>query len=182
MLKSRKFASKEVKTFNAFTSHVIKPTDTYVLGLFNDKNDRLYELYTDLTSRYGEELTFFHSFHTNDFIKHLKSTENNIDIPSIIVYHHDLVVTKKEPQFKVFDNQENLNVNDLENFLFRDSLPLIGHLSLRNKMLIYDKLRPVCYVFHDIDEELRSRKCFLDPYYFTCTGFENLIFFQIWFI
>jgi hypothetical protein len=49
-------------------------------------------------------------------------------------------------------------MKDLEEFLFKTGLPLIGHINKKNKILIYDKIKPICYVFYDIDEELRSRK------------------------
>ena len=40
----------------------------------------------------------------------------------------------------------------------KQALPLVGHLSEKNKKLIYDNVKPVCFVFYDVDAELKSRK------------------------
>lgn len=148
--------SKEVKTFNAFTSHVVKPTDFYILGLFEDKTDALFEIFSHFSSKYSEDFKIFHSFNKDEFLKHFKS----VKIPVILVFYHDLSVTKNEPRYKVFEQQSNVSLEDLEIFVFRESLPLVGHLSPQNKPLVFDKIRPLCYVFHDIDFELKSRKLY----------------------
>jgi hypothetical protein len=100
MKKAREPGSKEVKTVKGFTSHVLKPTEFYVLGLFEDQKSPLFEVYGDLSSRYSEDLNFFHTFETEQFLKAFKS--DKIRVPSILVYYHDLVLTKNEPKFRVF--------------------------------------------------------------------------------
>lgn len=44
----------------------------------------------------------------------------------------------------------------LEAFVFKDSLPLVSHMSPKNQHLIFDKIKPICYVIYDIDIELRT--------------------------
>jgi hypothetical protein len=99
MMKARDSGSKEVKTVKAFTSRVLKPTEFYILGLFEDNKNSLFEVYGDLSSRYSEDFNFFHSFETSEFLKHLKLDKTSV--PSIIVYYNDLVITKNEPKFRV---------------------------------------------------------------------------------
>ena len=101
MLKSRNSVSKEVNTFKAFTSYVKKTTEFYVLGLFNAKTDRLYEIYCDFTSRYAEDFSFFHTFKSDEFLKNLRSDQ--VKVPTVLVYYHDLVVIKNEPKFRVLE-------------------------------------------------------------------------------
>jgi hypothetical protein len=109
MTKVRESGSQEVKKVKGFTSRVKKPTEFYVLGLFADKNSPLFELYGDISSRFNQDLNFFHTFETDEFLKTFKS--DKVSVPSIIVYYHDLVLTKNEPKFRVFSK--------VLNFIFR---------------------------------------------------------------
>jgi hypothetical protein len=55
-------------------------------------------------------------------------------------------------------------MKDLETFFFNEGLPVIGHITPKNKILIYDHMKPICYVFYDIDVELKSRKFIFNIY------------------
>lgn len=100
MLKARSSASKEISTFKQFLVNVKTPTETYVIGLFENKENPMFEIYSDLASKYSEDLNLFHTFNTKEF---LTNVNKDIKVPSILVYHHDLAVAKKEPKFKAYD-------------------------------------------------------------------------------
>jgi hypothetical protein len=102
MLKAKAFTSQEVKTFKSFDIQIRKPNEFYVLGLFHDDKTPLYNIYTDLNyTKFPEDFKFFHTFETAEFLKYIKSKK--ITVPTILVFYHDLVITKNEPKFRVFE-------------------------------------------------------------------------------
>lgn len=101
MLKARASTSKEVKSFNAFTSNIKRPTEIYVLGLFEDKTSNLFETYNLFSSKYSEDLKLFHTFEVADVLKYIKS--DKVKAPCLLVFYHDIVYVKNEPKFRVFD-------------------------------------------------------------------------------
>lgn len=155
MRKLQSAGSTEVKSFNSFVTKVNNPADFHVLGFFDSQKDKSFEVYNHFASKYFEDAKIFHTFYRQEFLRFIKS--DKIKIASVMVYYHDLVVCKNEPKFVVF-NKENFSVEDLEEFVFKTSIPLVGHLNTKNTPLIYDRIRPSCYVFYDVDQELKSRK------------------------
>lgn len=109
MLRARLSTSKEVNTLKQFVSNVLKPTETYVLGLFPSKENHFFEIFSNFASQFAEDVQLFHSFNHNELLQSLGN--QNLKIPSILVYYHDLAVPKKEPRFRVFDQV-------LNNYLF----------------------------------------------------------------
>jgi hypothetical protein len=101
MLKAQASASKEVKTFAQFDSNVKKATEVYVLGLFDSKENNLYQVYDLFAAKYSEDLKLFHTFDFDNFQKYFKSSK--VKSQSILVYYHDLAVPQKEPKYRVFD-------------------------------------------------------------------------------
>ncbi|RNA32570.1 disulfide-isomerase A4 isoform X1 [Brachionus plicatilis] len=158
MKKLQSAGSIEIKSFNAFMAKVNSPTDIHVLGFFDDQKDKSFEVYNHFASKYSEDAKLFHSFDRQEFLKSIKS--DKIKQSSVIVFYHDLAVCKSEPRFAVF-NKQNFSVEDLEEFVFKTSTPLVGHLSPKNVPLVYDKIRPSCYVFYDVDQELKSHIVFI---------------------
>ena len=102
MRKARQPATKEVKTLKELNVHVKSPTEVYVLGVFESKNDDLFQTYHDFASDYPEDLKLFYTFNKDEFAKSLKS--DKIKSPSILVIYHDLAVPKNEPKFRVLDS------------------------------------------------------------------------------
>ena len=107
MNKARQSASKEVTSLKQFLSNVLKPTETYILGLFDDKQHPFYELFSDFASQFAEDVRLFHSFDPRSEL--LPSLKQDVKVPSVLVYYHDLAVPKKEAKFKIFDEVINLN-------------------------------------------------------------------------
>lgn len=155
MRKLKSAGSVEIKSFNGFVAKVNHPSDIHVLGFFDNQNEKSFEVYNHFASKYFQDAKIFHTFDRQEFLRFIKS--DKITKTSVIVFYHDLVVCKNQPKFLVF-NKENYSVEDLEEFVFKTSIPLVGHLSPKNIPLVYDRLRPSCYVFYDIDQELKSRK------------------------
>ena len=104
MMKASKPSSIEVNSYNQFYMNVKNPSDIYILGLFNSKQDELYSLYEIFTSKYNQDLKFCHSFQEKEILKHFKSS-SSIKLPAIIVFYHDLNVPKNEPNYKVFNTE-----------------------------------------------------------------------------
>jgi hypothetical protein len=121
MKKARKSPSKQVETFNQFLSYVRSPTETYIVGLFSNKDDNLFELYDAFASKYPEDFGLFHTFNTEDFIKNMRRTLK-VSLPSILVYHHDLAVTKKEANAKPFDKVLFLFIRKIKIVIFFEIL------------------------------------------------------------
>ncbi|CAF0794763.1 unnamed protein product [Brachionus calyciflorus] len=166
--------SIEVKTFNAFTSKVNLPTDIHVLGFFESKNDKNYEVFNHFASKYSEDAKIFHTFDKQEFLKYIKS--DKIKKTNVIVFYHDLAVCKNEPKFATL-NKDAFSVEDLEEFVFRSSLPLVGHLSPKNKRVIFENIRPLCYVFYDVDRELKSHVIYIrDKVATIAKKFKNIKF------
>jgi thiol-disulfide isomerase/thioredoxin len=164
MIKAKSSGSKLVSSFVQFNSFIQKLTGTYILGLFPNEHDNLYKVYDQFSSKYPEDFGLFHSFDTNAFIPLLeKYADHKIGVPSIFVFHHKMVAVKDEPIFKVFQQIDTAatTVQELEDFVFKDSLPLIGHLSVGNHLLFYESIKPICYLFYDVDIELRSHIIYL---------------------
>jgi hypothetical protein len=102
MMKASKPSSIEVNSYNQFYMNVVNPSNIYILGLFNDKKDELYSLYEVFTSKYNQDLKFFHSFQGKEIFKHFKSA-SSIQLPVIIVFYHDLSVPKNEQNYRVIE-------------------------------------------------------------------------------
>ena len=94
--------SKEIKSFAEFKSYVKNPADNFVFGVFNSDSDKLFKSYLGFASKYLEDFQLFHSFEVSSFDISLKL--KNFKAPSIVVYYHDFVLTKKESNFRVFDD------------------------------------------------------------------------------
>lgn len=99
MVKSLKPSSKQVKSFAEFKSNVKNITENYVIGVFNDENDNLFDSYSKFSSKYRDDFKLFHTFEHASFIKDTLK----LKVPSIIVYYHDFALTNKESNFKIFD-------------------------------------------------------------------------------
>lgn len=99
MLRASKSMSKEITTFKQFLSNVLKPTETYALGLFDKKETPLYEIFADFASQFADDFRLFHTFNVDEVVKELRS---EVKVPSIMVYYHDLAIPKKESKFKLF--------------------------------------------------------------------------------
>ena len=72
MKKLQTAGSTEVKTFNAFISRVDRPTDIHVLGFFEGKNDKNFEVYNHFASKYADDAKIFHTFNIQEFLKNIK--------------------------------------------------------------------------------------------------------------
>jgi hypothetical protein len=101
MQKLRTAGSIELKTFNALTSKVKSPTEIYVVGFFETKNDKEFDTYNDFASKYSEDASIYHTFDGQEFLKYIKT--DKIKSSSVIVYYHDLAVCKNEPKFAVLN-------------------------------------------------------------------------------
>lgn len=102
MKKLSNSGSKQVKTFNAFNSNVKKLDQRYILGLFKSPADLMYQAFTDFASKYADDFDLAHTFNADEFLKYFKSSK--IKVPSILVYYHDLVITKNEPKYHVLND------------------------------------------------------------------------------
>lgn len=94
--------SKEIKTFAEFKKQIKNPTEHYVIGVFDNVDNNLYKSYEQFTYKYPEDFNFFHTLHSSIFIESVKL--KNLKAPSILVYYHDSIVTKKESNFRLYDN------------------------------------------------------------------------------
>lgn len=179
MYKARTSTSKEVANLKQFNVNIVKPTEIYILGLFESKQSQMYEIYSDFASQYGEDVRLYHSFKTDELLKSLGSPEN-VKSPAVLVFYHDLAVVKNEPKFKAFISvkiddffnygyflfnfffvhykKENPSYEALEKFVFRESLPLVSHMSQLTQKLVYNTIKPICYLIYDVDIELRPCK------------------------
>ena len=104
MQKYIRSSSKEVKTLGEFKSYVTDPIGNYLIGLFNNQTENLFISYSEISSRFPEDFHLFHAFETADFEKKLNF---KVQIPSVIVYYHDAVLSTKESNYRVF-NKVNL--------------------------------------------------------------------------
>jgi hypothetical protein len=104
--------SKEIKSFAEFKSYVKNPTDNFVFGVFNNENDKLYKSYLGFATKYLDDFHLFHSFDVSSFEQSLKL--KNFKAPSVIVYYHDFVLTRKESNFRVFDD---VSIEIITNYL-----------------------------------------------------------------
>lgn len=150
------FRSKpiEVNNYNQFYMHVKNPGDIYVLGFFNSEADELFEIFNMFAAKYSQNIKLFYTFKGKDFMKYFKKFP--ITIPSIIVYYNELTIPKKEGNYKIFKPEKGDTFKELDDFVTKQSIPLVGHLNRNSQKLIYSSLRPLCYVLHDIDIELRN--------------------------
>lgn len=94
--------SKEIKSYAEFKTYVKNPIDNYVIGVFNSENDNLFKSFLGFSSKYLEDFHLFHSFDVSSFEISLKL--KNFKAPSVIVYYHESVLTRKESNFRVFDD------------------------------------------------------------------------------
>jgi hypothetical protein len=99
--------SKEIKSFAEFKTFVDHPINNYVIGLFNNKNENLFQSYVQFSARYPDDFKMFHSFEISDFEK---SFRFKIQRPAIVVYYHDAILTNKESNFRVFNDVSEIFV------------------------------------------------------------------------
>ena len=101
MKKFTKMNSKEIKSFAEFKTFVNHPINNYVIGLFNNDKEDLYQSLIQFSSRYPDDFKLFHSFEISDFEK---SFRFKVQRPAIVVYYHDAILTSKESNFRVFND------------------------------------------------------------------------------
>jgi hypothetical protein len=94
--------SKEIATFSEFKKQASNPTDHYIIGVFNDTQDEFYKTFIQFIYKYPEDFRVFHTFESSKFLDGVKIKD--IKVPSVIVYYHDYIVTRKESNFRVFDS------------------------------------------------------------------------------
>lgn len=50
--------------------------------------------------------------------------------------------------------KENPTFEELEKFIFKDSLPLVSHMTPNSQKLVFNSIKPICYVIYEVDIEL----------------------------
>lgn len=101
MKKYTRSHSKEIKSFAEFKTYIKNPVEHFVIGLFNNNSENLYEAFLQFSSRYPDDFHMFHLFDISDFEKSLKV---KIQRPSVIVYYHDSILTKYDSNFRIFSD------------------------------------------------------------------------------
>jgi hypothetical protein len=134
----------KVENMKQFTAQLRKPFEIYTLGLFESENDELYKVYLNFTIKFSQELKAFYTFDQSDF---------KLNKPSIVVYYHDIMVPKNQPKFKEFAGSTTA---ELEEFVLQKSLPLVSFSSSQNKIMEFNKIKPICYLLFDTDIDLKS--------------------------
>ena len=101
MRKAATSPSKEIDTFKQLNANILKPTDLYILGLFDTKKSHMFDIYSDFASQYGDDLQFYHSFKSAEILESLGKPKD-VAAPSVLVVYHDLNTPKNGPRFKAF--------------------------------------------------------------------------------
>lgn len=142
-------------------SHLIKNVNDYryvfrrndqpgVIGVFQDENDRFYQLFLDFAFKKRKTYQFGHTFQKIAGLDDVKA-------PAIVLQHHPDVRSKYEKEKYVF-SQENALEKDLEQFIEQHQAPLVGILNQDNQRNIYLDRRPICIVIYDLDFSFDHRE------------------------
>ncbi|XP_022241218.1 protein disulfide-isomerase A4-like [Limulus polyphemus] len=149
MKEESKPPSKEAKTVKALENYKSKK-DVNVIGFFRNEKDNLYKEYLLVADEKRRKFNFLHTFSENIAV-YYKVTVSTIVLFQPEVYHSKYEESKFE--FKEIGR----NGNNIEKFLMKHSVPLVGQRTRKN-LWLYQNNYPLVVVYYDVD-----------------FGFENII-------
>jgi len=142
--------SRQIRNLNDYKSLFRRNDQPVLIGVFNDENERFYHLFIDFAYRNRKNYQFGHTFQPI-------SSLNDVKSPSIVLQHHPDVRSKYEKEKFVFD-QENALEKDLEEFVMKNQIPLVGIITQENQKNVYLNIRPICIVIYDLDFSFDHRE------------------------
>ncbi|CAF1285814.1 unnamed protein product [Rotaria sordida] len=135
--------SRELRNINDYKSLFRRNDQPIIIGIFNNEQDRLYQLFIDYAYKKRKIFQFGHTFEK-------LSTLNDVQTPAIILQHHPDVRSKYENEKFIFNKEDALE-DDIEQFIEQHKIPLVGIITQENQQNIYLSRRPICIVIYDLD-------------------------------
>ncbi|CAF4420632.1 unnamed protein product, partial [Adineta steineri] len=132
--------SREIRNMNDYKNLFRKNDQPVIIGIFQNDQDHLYQLFIDYAYTKRKVFQFGHTF--DKF-----SVFDDVQSPAIVLQHHSDVRSKYEKEKFIF-NKHNANENDFELFIEQYQIPLVGILTEENQRNIYLSRRPICVIMY----------------------------------
>ncbi|CAF0781800.1 unnamed protein product [Adineta steineri] len=142
--------SREIRNMNDYKNLFRKNDQPVIIGVFQNDQDHLYQLFIDYAYTKRKVFQFGHTFEKF-------SVFDDVQSPAIVLQHHSDVRSKYEKEKFIF-NKHNANENDFELFIEQYQIPLVGILTEENQRNIYLSRRPICVVMYDLDFSFEHRE------------------------
>jgi protein disulfide-isomerase A4 len=142
--------SREIRNTNDYKSLFQKNDQPVIIGVFQNDQDDLYQLFIDYAYKKRKIFQFGHTFEKI-------STLDDVQSPAIVLQHHSDVRSKYENDKFIF-NKANAIDKDIEEFIDQHQIPLVGIITQENQRNIYLSRRPICIVIYDLDFSFDHRE------------------------
>ncbi|XP_076360874.1 protein disulfide-isomerase A4-like [Tachypleus tridentatus] len=134
--------SIEVTTVKALEKSKSK-TDINVVGFFRNEEDWLYDEYLAAANEKRKKIKFLHTFN-QDVAAHYKTS-----VPSLVLFQPETFQSKYEKTKSTFKKEEGKST-DIEKFILKHAIPLVGQRTHQNLWLYEDKY-PLVVVYYGVD-------------------------------
>ncbi|CAF1189785.1 unnamed protein product [Rotaria magnacalcarata] len=142
--------SREIRNVNDYKSLFQKNDRPVIIGVFQNEQDALYQLFIDYAYKTRKIFQFGHTFEK-------LSPLSDVQAPAIVLQHHTDVRSKYEKEKFIF-NKDNAVDNDIEQFVAQNQIPLVGIITQENQRNIYLSRRPICILIYDLDFSFDHRE------------------------
>lgn len=143
--------SKQVQMVKQVQELIKDGDDTVIVGVFSAEHDAAFELYLEACNSLREDFKFLHTFNS-DVAKLLKASPSQVVMVQPEKFH-----SKHESASRTLSIKDSTTVSEIQDFLKKHVLPLVGHRKQSNDAKRYTK-RPLVVVYYGVDFSFDYRK------------------------
>ncbi|XP_077365522.1 protein disulfide-isomerase A4 [Festucalex cinctus] len=143
--------SKQVQAAKQVQELLKDGDDAVIVGVFSGERDAAYETYIEACNSLREDFTFRHTF-SSDVAKLLKASPGQV-----VVAQPEKFRSKLEPASRTLPVEGSTSVSDVQEFVKKNVIPLVGHRKPSNDAKRYEH-RPLVVVYYGVDFSFDYRK------------------------
>ncbi|XP_069816479.1 protein disulfide-isomerase A4 isoform X2 [Dendropsophus ebraccatus] len=136
--------STSVQTVKQVQEYLKDGSDVIVFAIFNNNQEKEFQLYQDAANALREDFKFYHTF-SSDVANFLK-----VKTRQLVVMHPDRFQSKYEPKKHLFEIKDSTSEEELKEHVLKHALPLVGQRTKANEAKRYNK-RPLVVVYYSVD-------------------------------
>ncbi|KAJ6662055.1 hypothetical protein lerEdw1_012902 [Lerista edwardsae] len=136
--------SKQIQAVKQVQEFLKDGDDVILIGVFKGDQDPVYQLYQDAANNLREQYKFHHAF-SNEISSFLKVAPGKL-----VVMQPEKFQSKYESRMHVLDLKESTDAAEVQEFVLKHALPLVGHRTTSNDAKRYTK-KPLIVVYFTVD-------------------------------
>lgn len=142
--------SREIRNANDYKNLFRRNDQPVLIGVFQSEADPLFEMFIDFAYNYRKAFQYGHTFQKLAALEDVKA-------PAIVLQQHTDVRSKFEKDKYVLASADATE-KDLESFVEKYQVPLVGVLTQENQRNTYMARRPICIVMYDVNFSFDHRE------------------------